>query len=210
MFKIIIFCSSLIFAILLLSCATGRIESLTRLPNEAIVIAKLKILNFGDDETSNTHLLFNERAWGTYHVKPDDSNYIYMKLPIGKHNLARVSIEDRSINIPDTYTSFVIPEGKIYYIGDISTKLRLRPNLGFMFGLLGALAYESRSLELPEIIVENNINQATSYFKKMFPSSDTIYTSIMNVDTVHFKVTSSQKSDTNNRKQSKFKKKYGY
>jgi hypothetical protein len=186
--KIIFLFLSIIFSVILTACSTGRIDSLVRKPNEAIIIANVNIINNHYNETSNSVLMFDETSMGTFHVKPDGKSFIYMKLPIGKYNLSRIEIGNRSINLPKYYTNFEIRESKLYYIGDILTELELNVNVGSAFGLIGALAYEGRTVTLPPVKVYDNYINAVSYFKSIFPCNDTIIPCIMQVDTIRYRV----------------------
>lgn len=160
------------------ACGTGRIESLYRQPDEAIVIAKVKLLDGKDNRTDEGKIFFG----GANGVEPDDSGYVYFKVYTGKYYFARVQMGNESVKLPKTYTSFEIPESKIYYIGDITAYLNMEFNYGAGFGLLGALAYEGRHVRVPPVNVENNYEKDTYYFKNIFPMQDTIIPVIMRVD----------------------------
>lgn len=164
----------LIIILIVTACSNGRIESLERKPNESIVIAKLKIMNYDEDVTEDSGVLFDEILWGTYGVLPDDSCFIYLKLPVGNHYLARIANGNKSINLPETMLRFETPESKIYYLGDITVKLELDMNISAAFGLIGAMAYEGRNVKQPPFTVDNKIEDAKKYFNSMFPSNETI------------------------------------
>ena len=67
------------FGLMISGCSMGRIASLDRKPNEAIIIAKIQIKN-GDSYVNNKwNFLLDERLWATWAVWPDEQNYIYMK-----------------------------------------------------------------------------------------------------------------------------------
>ena len=109
----------LAFGFLITGCSTGRITSLNRNPNEAIIIAKIQIKD-GDTYLNNKwNFLLDERLWAKWAVLPDEHNYIYMKLPVGKHFIALLQYNGLHKNIPDNYLTIDIKENKIYYIGDI-------------------------------------------------------------------------------------------
>jgi hypothetical protein len=179
---------SLLLSILFISCGTGgRIKSLNRDFNEAIIIAKVDIFNNEEPASEYSIVFFDQYTSGSYAVKPDKNNYIYKKILVGKHHIAKIQMGNRSIKLPITYTGFETPEGKIYYIGDLTADLKLDFNVGAMFGLLGAIAYEERTVSVPSIRVVNNYEKAVTYFKTIFPCKDTILQSIMVVDSVNFK-----------------------
>ena len=107
------------FGFIITGCSTGRIASLNRKPNEAIIIAKIQIKN-GDSYLNNKwNFLFDERLWAKWAVWPDEQNYIYMKVPVGKHFIALLQYKEFHKNIPDNYLTIDIKENKIYYIGDL-------------------------------------------------------------------------------------------
>lgn len=108
-----------------------------------------------------------------------------MKIPVGLHYLARIEIDSKSLNIPETFTSFETSKGGLYYIGDITTCVELDFNAGMMFGLMGGLAYEIRQVDPPQIYVDNNYNDAVKYFKSKFPTDEPIILNLMQADTTN-------------------------
>lgn len=65
------------FGLLITGCSTGRITTLNRKPNEAIIIAKIQIQN-GDSYLNNKwNLLLDERLWAKWAVWPDEKLYLH-------------------------------------------------------------------------------------------------------------------------------------
>ncbi|GAB1370092.1 hypothetical protein MASR1M45_01500 [Candidatus Kapaibacterium sp.] len=153
------------------ACATGRIESLKRQPNESIIIANISVTNIGIiDEPV---LTFETALSGkTATVKPDDFGYIYFRVPDEPHFLSRVGISGGKYqNIPQYFLQFIPKDGGIYYIGDITLGFEMGYNWGMHFGLIGALAYDSRDTDNPSIEIKNNYESARRYFLKLFPDA---------------------------------------
>lgn len=169
-------------SIIITSCSTGRIESLERNSDEAIIIAKVKVNNQNEDVTNDAVFLFDETAYGTYHVRTDLEEYFYMKIPLGNHYISRISIGSRSINLIDSFLTFETKESKIYYIGDLSFELDLGVNVGASFGLLGALAYEGRKVVMPPVAIKNNFERSKTYFNNIFKNVEIIYPNLVRID----------------------------
>jgi hypothetical protein len=184
----------LILTLIVIACSTGRINSLERRADECIVIAKVKILNYNEDITKESTLSFDGIVWSHYKVEPDDSSYIYFKLPLGKHFLGRIEYNGRSINLPKRMLVFETPESKVYYLGHISTELSLENSYPPLFlgtsglqmvGLstLGWMAYETREVYHHPILIENKIKEAQIYFDFLFPYNVKITRCAIKVDT---------------------------
>lgn len=181
-YLLLIFMSFIFITFIITSCSTGRIDSLERKPDEAIIIAKVHVKNQKNGVTSKTDFIFDETTWGTYHVRADSKKYFYMKLPLGNHYLSRISIGDKSINLNEFFITFETKESKIYYIGDLSFELDMGANIGLMFGLIGALAYEGRSVVMPPVAVKNNFDSTTTYFNNLFKNTEPIYPCLIKID----------------------------
>lgn len=175
--------SYVLLCLIIISCGTGRISNLERKPNEAIVIAKMRIIDKRNNITKSSGILFDETFWNKYSVNPDDSSYIYIKLPLGKHYIARIEYGSKSQNLPENLITFNTPESRIYYIGDINMQLfTLEANYGFKYGIIGTILYETRDVDTPLIYVENNYIDAKTYFTNLFPTNEEIILSIAEID----------------------------
>ncbi|MDT3738782.1 MAG: hypothetical protein RO257_04700 [Candidatus Kapabacteria bacterium] len=175
----------LIIGFIIISCGTGRIDNLERKPDEAIVIAKMRIRNLHENITNSATIFFDKSFWGTLYVKADDSSYIYLTLPIGRHYLSSIAENIESQGLPSDLITFELPESKIYYIGEINMRFNLDKNWGIYFGLLGQLLYDSRPVIPPFIFVEDNYEDAKGYFTKLFPTDEIIYKSIAAFDSTY-------------------------
>jgi hypothetical protein len=143
----------LMLILIISACSSGRIDSLEKRADECIVIAKVFIKNYNKDITRESTLSFDAIVWSLFDVKPDDSCYIYLKLPLGKHFHGRIEYIRGSINLPKRMLVFETPESKVYYLGHISTELSLETHLSLFAGIVGWITYESRDVEKPPVLV---------------------------------------------------------
>ncbi len=174
-----------LFPLLFCACSTGRIESTARTSGEAILIGKLRVINQGDDVSKSSSILFDETAWGTYGVVPDSKQYFYLKLPIGNHYLSRLNLEgDKSINMTNNYITLSLPESRIYYCGDLTFTTDLGTNVASMLGVIGALSYETRDVDMPPLKVEMNYPEAKNYFNAIINNREEIEMCILKIDTL--------------------------
>lgn len=165
------------------NCYASKLKSLIRKPNEAIIIAKIQIKN-GDTFLNNKwSLLFNERLWAKWAARPDEENYIYLKVPIGKSFIALVQTNDGfHKNIPNDSLSIDIKESKIYYIGDIvlywtidkKTDRTSYNGGGALGGALGAIAESKKIGDCLKAEVIDNYNATTAYFNTKFSNSELV------------------------------------
>ena len=177
--------SLLAIALVIIStnCNASKLKNLTRKPNEAIIIAKIQIKN-GDTFLNNKwSLLFNERLWAKWAARPDDANYIYLKVPLGKSFIALVQTNDGyHKNIPNDSLSIDIKESKIYYIGDIVLNWTIDKKTdrvsynggGALGGALGAIAESKKIGDCLKADVTDNYKETTEYFNSKFPNSELI------------------------------------
>jgi len=179
-----------ILGLLVTGCSTGRITSLSRKPNEAIIIAKIQIKN-GDSYLDNKwNFLLDERLWAKWAAWPDKQNYIYMKVPIGKHFIALLQYKGFHKNIPDNYLTIDITENKIYYIGDIvlnwtidKAKDAVKYNGGGAIGgIAGAVANSKKSGEYIKVDVVDNYDETTKYFTSKFSNSQLIEKKLLKIN----------------------------
>lgn len=186
------FCTILLiaFGFMLAGCGTGRIASLDRKPNEAIIIAKIQIKN-GDSYLDNKwNFLLDERLLGKLAVWPDEQNYIYMKVPVGKHFIALLQYNNFFKNIPDNYLTIDIKENKIYYIGDIvlnwtidkKKDARSYNGGGTIGGITGAVASSKKTGEFINVDIADNYDEATKYFTSKFTESQLIEKELLKVN----------------------------
>ncbi|MDT3738781.1 MAG: hypothetical protein RO257_04695 [Candidatus Kapabacteria bacterium] len=180
--------ANVLLCLIIISCGSGRISNLERKPDEAIMIAKL---NFKDDRktfTKSSIICFDDDVLA---VKPDDSCYIYFKLPLGRHYISRVFNRNTNSNqkLPDSLIWFVTNESKIYYIGDIYLNMDIDYNgsvlIGGLLGAVASVAYEHRNVYNPDVYVEDNFESAKSHLTKLFPTNETIYRSLVEFDSLY-------------------------
>lgn len=177
------------FGFIITGCSTGRIASLNRKANEAIIIAKIQIKN-GDSYLNNKwNFLLDERLWAKWAVCPDEQNYIYMKVPVGKHFIALLQYNGFHKNIPDNYLTIDIKENKIYYIGDIVLNWTIDKKNdttnyysgGVIGGVAGAVADSKKSGEFIKVDIVDNYDETTKYFTLKFPDSQSIEKELMKI-----------------------------
>jgi len=169
-------------AVTLAGCGSGRITTLEKDQNEAIVVGRLTITNDGEDISNKSNILFDERAWATYAVWPDDSNYIYLKLPIGKHFIAFLQHSEYYKNFPDNYAVIELLESNIYYIGDLTINLHLGESDVSGIGVAGALKDINKEGEKIPIDVSDNYDTTIKYFNQKFNNTDTIEKSLLQLN----------------------------
>lgn len=176
------------------SCATGRITTLDRQSNEAIILAKIQIKN-GDTFIGNKwSLLLDERVWGKWAVKPDENNYIYMKVPVGEHFVAMLQYNRFHKNIPDNYLTIDVMDNGIYYIGDIVINWTIDPNTdgassaavggvlgGALGAVIGAVADSKRAGDYLKVDIIDNFDETTSYLATKFLYDQKINKSLLKV-----------------------------
>lgn len=176
------------------NCSAAKLKNLIRKPNEAIIVAKIQIKNGDSFRDNKWSLLFNERLWAKWCSKPDDQNYIYMKVPLGKSFIALIQTNDGyHTNIPNDYLSIDIKENKIYYIGDIVlywTIDKKTPRLGYngggaLGGVLGAVSDSKKLGEYLKADVIDNYNETTVYFNTKFTNTELIEKELLKINTVH-------------------------
>jgi hypothetical protein len=166
-----------------LGCKTGRISTLEKNPDEAILFGKVTFMSNGEVFTRKHAILFDEIWWGTYAVFPDDSNYIYTKVPVGKHFIARVESYPDNTNFPETFLTFETNKSGIYYIGDITIDWDNISSFKLLGGLLGSATDAMKGkVQLPVHIVDN-FEETTKYItKKIFYQTNlTIEKSIVKI-----------------------------
>ncbi|MBM2815130.1 MAG: hypothetical protein HW421_1892 [Ignavibacteria bacterium] len=181
---------------ILISCRTGRIDSLDREPDEAIIFAKIEVKNFDDEITQKSSFVFCSTGyssrvvpwWSKLAIRPDEEGYIYMKLPVGTYSIQRVNIREKSIVFPEYATRITLPDGNIYYIGDITMAFE-NPSSFITSNSIISRSIVPRSFrnvykalneddeKLPEMSITNNIN-SIKYFREIFPTNDSIFTSL--------------------------------
>jgi hypothetical protein len=184
---------------IIISCGSGRIENLERKPNEAIVIAKMKIIDEEYDITQESEIFFSKEG-----VSADAASYVYFKIPCGRNNISRIETSYGSQNLQSYLLRYLVPESKIYYIGDISLKFDISANWqAIAFGLLGNWAYENRDVENPEVDITDNFESAKTHFKNLFPNNEEIYKSIAVFDTLNIKHPSDTLSKSEKRRKMK-------
>ena len=158
------------------SCGTGRITSLEKKTDEAIIIAKVQIKNGEVYLDNKWNFLLDERLLAKWAVWPDDQHYIYMKVPLGKHFIALLQYNEFSKNIPDDYLTIDITESKIYYIGDITLHWNIdkKADIQNRNGVAGAIQDSKKAGAYISVDVIDNYDTAVKYFNSKFPNDATI------------------------------------
>ena len=181
------------FVLVTTNCSAGNLKNLNRKPNEAIIIAKIQIKNGESFLNNKWSLLLNERLWAKWCARPDDNNYIYMKVPVGKNFIALVQTNDGyHKNIPNDSMSIDIKENKIYYIGDVVLywtidKKTDRVNYnggGALGGVIGAIAESKKIGDCLKADVTDNYKETTEYFNSKFPNSELIEKELLKTSNV--------------------------
>jgi len=168
--KLIFLLSTLLFG-----CGTGRISTLDRESNEAIIIANVQIINGNNTLDNKWNFLFDERLTGNLAVWPDEKNYIYMIVPIGKHFISLLQYYPYIKTIPDNYLSININENKIYYIGDIKFYWNIDENNDRVTGgLLGAISDSNKDGDFINVEINDNYDNAIKYFNSKFINNQKI------------------------------------
>lgn len=174
------------FGFMVTGCSsTGRITSLNTKPNEAIILAKIQIRN-GDSFLDNKwNFLLDERLWAKWAAWPDEQNYIYMKVPLGKHFIALLQHKEFRLNIPDNYLSIDTQENKIYYIGDIVLNWTIdqkKDQANNLNGAMGAITDAKKSGEYIKVEINDNFNETTKYFNSKFQNNQPIEKELLKVN----------------------------
>lgn len=163
-------------------CGSGRITTLEKEQNEAIVIGRLTITDNRKDVSPKSNILFDERAWGTYAVWPDDKNYIYLKLPVGRHFIAFLQHSEYNNNFPDNYAVVDLPESKIYYIGDLTINLKFGDMDEAKSGVLGAVSdINKEGVKIP-IEISDNYDSTVQYFNQKFNNTSIVEKSLLQLN----------------------------
>jgi len=178
------------FGFLTIGCSTGRITSLNRKTNEAIIIAKIQIKDGNTYLNNKWNLLLDERLWAKWAVWPDEQNYIYMKVPVGKHFIALLQYNGFQKNIPDNYLTIDIKENKIYYIGDIVLNWTIDKEKdaanynggGAIGGAAGTIADSKKPGEYIKVEIVDNYDETTKYFTLKFSNSQPIEKELMKIN----------------------------
>lgn len=179
----------MVFGLMVTGCSTGRITSLNRKPNEAIIIAKIQVRN-GDSYLNNKwNFLLDERLWAKWAVWPDEQNYIYMIVPVGKHFIALLQYNGFHKNITDNYLTIDIKENKIYYIGDIVLNWTIDKEKdatnyhggGAIGGAAGAITDSKKQGENIKVEIVDNYDETTKYFNSKFANSQRIEKELMKI-----------------------------
>lgn len=106
---------------------------------------------------------------GNLGVWPDKQNYIYMKIPIGKHFISLLQYYPYSKTKPDNYLSINIKENKIYYIGDIIFYWNIDDNNDrCKDGVIGAISDSKKEGEFIKVEINDNYDRAVKYFNNKF------------------------------------------
>jgi len=179
----------IVICLVFTSCSTGRIVSLDRKTNEAIILAKIQIKN-GDSFIGNKwNFLLDERLWAKWAVWPDNENYIYMKVPVGEHFIALLQYKGLQKNIPDNYLTIDTKENGIYYLGDIVIHWPINSKTdganyssgGALGGALGTIAASKQGGTSLDVDIVDNYDETTAYFKSKFKCDQTIYKSLIKI-----------------------------
>lgn len=165
----------LLLSAILVSCSSGRIDSIERGPNEAIVIARYTLDDVGDDVTQESSLRFDSKLLDDISVSPDEANYIYFKMPIGEFYLASIYTKGKSQNIGENFFTITIPDGNIYYIGNISITGALHKHHHLPGGIIGLLADQNHICVDPLIKIENDYEKDVKYFRSLFNTDEKIH-----------------------------------
>jgi hypothetical protein len=164
-------------------CGSGRISTLDRDQNEAIIIAKVQIKNGNKILDNKWNFLFDERLQGSLAVWPDDQNYIYMKIPLGKHFISLIQYYPYSKTLPDDYLTIDIKENKIYYIGDILFHWTIdERNDASRNGIIGAMADSKKNGSRIKVEISDNYDNTVKYFNALFPNNQKTEKEILKVN----------------------------
>lgn len=182
--------AAIIIGLVLISCGTGRIASIDRKPTEAIIVAKIQIKN-GDSFIGNKwNFLLDERLMAKWAVWPDENNYIYMKVPVGKHFIALLQYDGFHKNIPDNYLIIETETNDIYYIGDIVIHWPINKKEdvtnyssgGAIGGVLGAVMDSKKPGAYLDVDVVDNYDETTAYFISKINCSEEIKKSLLKIN----------------------------
>jgi len=106
--------------IVLPSCSVDKLARLDQVsPNEAIAVARFRVIYNGEKVTKNNYVYFNSTYGGEHAFKDDE--YMFFKLPAGKNNIQNVchSLVQHHFE-PDELTFNLAGGGTINYLGDIT------------------------------------------------------------------------------------------
>lgn len=157
-------------------CKAGKISTTAdSKETETIIFGRLKIESANPMPYSKIVMHFNERMWGKYVVRPDDSGYFYIKVPIGKNQIALLEYLDGSgyfKNIAKDYiTVDVAAPDKVHYVGDLTFSWTPdkydRRGSG---GAAGAMA-EAKGKEFRIPVSVQGSAATVAYFRRKFPDN---------------------------------------
>ena len=182
----------------LMGCGTGRIKNTQQVnPTEAIVFGKLTVITNKPVKRKSLVFLFNETFSGKNHIKPDDSGYFYMKLPLRKNNMVRIGYRQNTnhiVNIVRGYLSITpTSHDTIYYAGDITLDLCGIKHTasgaatggatgsavggavggaagGAVGGIIGAIADNKKEQQKPAVTIAETTT-TINYFRNKFPKN---------------------------------------
>ncbi|MBP1645738.1 MAG: hypothetical protein H6Q16_1313 [Bacteroidetes bacterium] len=194
---------AVITAICFSSCSVGRIKNLEMEPDEAIVIAKINVIQDSSKYLKNAW----DIAWNNskkYSCSCDSNGYIYMRLPIAKNSITNILYKNDNLRMFDQWYYTNLKENKIYYIGDITIywdsllavsdilykqeqTLAMSGVMGGMIGgaIAGGIIAENNKSIINDkpgaVIVKDNYEETTKYFKKLFPTDKIITKALLEI-----------------------------
>jgi hypothetical protein len=183
-------------------CASNKLTRLEDLSqNEAVAIAKFRVLHNGKDVTKGGAVLFNAPATGIpkYDYMIGEDGYVFAKLPVGENSINYILHPDRITQhrFPSPELSFHLKEGRaIYYIGDITFDWQgSGSSANWTVFVLGALAGGATGLPGAElagplaggaagrgriaVAVDSNPAAAQEAFRRKFPNDREVIPSLL-------------------------------
>ena len=171
-----VFFSLLLF---LSGCATGRLSRLEDVsPDEAAIIARIKVKYNGEDVTKGSGIAINLPSTGApmYKYWADENGYIIGKAPLGINSIDLVSAGPMAVGrfshiFKSKELSFELNRGQeIFYLGDITFDWHGieygAAQVAVGFGAIGSLATQGSV----SVSVESDVSKAEEIFRKKFPN----------------------------------------
>ena len=111
----------------------------------------------------------------------DNSGFVFMKIPEGKHFISLLHHNNYRKNVPDHFLSINVEGSKIYYIGDITFNWNISENDVAGTGIAGAILDSKKQEPAINVDVKDNFEETVKHFNEKFGNSRTIEKQLIKV-----------------------------
>jgi len=167
--------------IILTGCGSGQLKTTEVSNDEAILVGRAFINNDGQLIEKKWNFLWNERLWGKNAVWVDDSGFVFMKIPQGKHFISLLQFNQYSKNIPDNHLSIDVEGGKIYYLGDITFNWNISDKDVASTGVARAVLDSKKKEPAIDVEVDDNYEETVKHFNEKFNNNRKVEKQIIKV-----------------------------